>query len=344
MISYGQQITSAYETLSPIGINEFYQQIQNPQPDTAALIRQLRTVKEVDAKQYGQLKRKLPYYTCGIFYPAHRNTTNFAYTEYFILDIDHLTEKGLALGSLRQRICADTRVLMAFASPSMDGLKVMFHLSQQCTDPAVYSIFYRKFAYQFSMQYGVEQAIDMRTCDVTRACFASHDPEAYYNPDATPINYSDYVRDDDSMTFSQALREAENISQQAIERDDTPPEELMPLQSDPCDEVMANIRAILNPRRARLDQQPLPVYVPAQLEEITEDLCQYIANTGVEIVQVRSIQYGKKIQTRIGSKAAETNVFFGRNGFTVVMSPKRGTDPDTNAMIAELIESFFDTL
>lgn len=344
MISYGHNITSNSEPLSPVGINDFFHQIQAPLPDTAALIRQLRTVKEVDAKRYGQLKRKLPYYTCGIFDPAHRNTINFAYTNYFILDIDHLSEKGLALDSLRQRISTDSRVLMAFASPSMDGLKVMFHLSQHCSDPSIYSIFYRKFAYQFSVQYGVEQAIDMRTCDVTRACFASHDPDVYYNPQATPVNIADYVNDEDSMSFAEALREAETISLQSMERDETPPEELLSASSEPCDEVMANIRTILNPRRAKADQQPRPVYVPAQLEEITEDLCQYVANTGVEIVQVRSIQYGKKILTRIGSKAAETNVFYGRNGFTVVMSPKRGTDPEVNTIVAELIESFFDTL
>lgn len=344
MISYGHNITSNSESLSPVGIIDFYHQIQAPPPDTAALIRQLRIVKVVDAKQYGQLKRKLPYYTCGIFNPAYRNTTNFAYTDYFILDIDHLSEKGLVLDTLRQRISTDSRVLMAFASPSMDGLKVMFHLSQHCSDPASYSIFYRKFAYQFSVQYGVEQAIDMRTCDVTRACFASHDPNAFFNPDATPVNLADYVSDEDSMSFAEALHEAEVISSQSMAQDKSPLDELLTTTPEPGDEVMANIRAILNPRRAKADQQPQPVYVPAQLEEITEDLCQYVSNTGVEIVQVRSIQYGKKILTRIGNKTAETNVFCGRNGFTVVMSPKRGTNPEVNVMVAELIESFFDTL
>lgn len=107
MISYGKNIASTAEPLNSVEIEDLFHQIQTPLPDMVALIRQLRTVRTVDAKQYGQLKRRLPYYTCGIFQPAIRNTANFAYTEYFILDIDHLTEKGLQLHLLRNRIQTD---------------------------------------------------------------------------------------------------------------------------------------------------------------------------------------------------------------------------------------------
>lgn len=344
MISYGKNIASTAEPLNSVEIEDLFHQIQTPLPDMVALIRQLRTVRTVDAKQYGQLKRRLPYYTCGIFQPAIRNTANFAYTEYFILDIDHLTEKGLQLHLLRNRIQTDPRVLMAFASPSMDGLKVMFRFEKRCYDPGVYSVFYRKFAHQFAMEYGVEQAIDLRTCDVTRACFASHDPLVYYNPDAVAVDYSGYVSEENSMLFAEARQEAENIQTEAMKRDETDPFGTELSGGDPCEEVMNNIKAILNPRKAKIDQQPKLVFVPAQLEEIVEELSRYITNTGVELVSITSIQYGKKIQSKIGNKRAETNVFYGKNGFTVVMSPKRGTDPEINEMVAELVESFFDTI
>lgn len=339
MISFGSTITTNKQPMVQINVDEMYRQTLDPQPDTAALIRQLRVLRTVDKEQYSRAKRKLPYYTCGIFSPAQRSTENFAYTKYFILDIDHLTEKGCVMADLRNRIASDSRVLMVFASPSMDGLKVMFRLKQRCYDPGMYSLFYRKFAMHFARKYGIEQVIDTRTCDVTRACFASYDPQAYYNPDADPIDLEAFVGKDGSWELIESQREVEMVPMESESRCDD-----MPHNPEPGDEVMANVRAILTPRRAIKDTQTRPVYVPAQLEEVAEDLVTYVAATGVEVLSMTSIQYGKKIKSKIGSKHAETNVFYGKNGFTVVESPKKGTDPEINQLVGELIESFFDTL
>ena len=75
---------------------------ENPKPEIINKIRQLRIVRNIDLKQYTQLKKQLPYFVCGIFNPNIRRIENFAFCEYFVIDIDHITEKGFDIVSLRE--------------------------------------------------------------------------------------------------------------------------------------------------------------------------------------------------------------------------------------------------
>ena len=45
----------------------------------------------------------------------------------------------------------------------------------------LYSLFYKKFVKSFSEQYDLQQVVDAKTSDVSRACFLSHDKDAFYN-------------------------------------------------------------------------------------------------------------------------------------------------------------------
>ena len=66
-------------------------------------------------------------------------------------------------------------------------------------------------------------------------------------------------------------------------------------------------------------------------------------DTGVEIYEIVSIQYGKKLQFRMGQKLAEVNLFYGKRGFSVVQSPRCGTSADLNELMSQLIDSFLIT-
>lgn len=132
-----------------------------------------------------------------MFNPPYRRTENFAYTEYFILDFDHLCEKGKDLRVVREKIQSDNRVVMCFLSPGEDGFKVLFRLKERCYDAGLYSIFYRLFLKDFSSLYGLEQVVNERTSDVCRACFISIDKEAFYNPCAECVNMDSYLDKDD---------------------------------------------------------------------------------------------------------------------------------------------------
>ena len=100
------------------------------------------------------------------------------------------------------------------------------------------------------------------------------------------------------------------------------------------------VKAILNPQVAK--RQETPVYVPEQLNEVMDELRRYIEQTGVEVHEIVNIQYGKKIRMRMRLKQAEVNLFFGKRGFSVVKSPRAGTDPELNNLMTGLIQTFIN--
>ena len=89
MISAGINIIANADQLHKVPVKSVYDSLRNPRPNIVSAIRQLRIVREIDEKQYGALKRQLPYLVCGMFNPPYRKTENFAYAEYFMIDIDH---------------------------------------------------------------------------------------------------------------------------------------------------------------------------------------------------------------------------------------------------------------
>lgn len=339
MISLGRNIIAPGDPLIKVPVESVYHAILNPKAETAGLIRQLRIIRSIDPKQYALLKRKLPYLVCGMFNPTVRKIDNFAYTEYFILDIDHLSDKQLSLQHVRENIKQDSRVVLCFASPSEDGLKVMFKLKDRCFDAGVFSLFYKLFAQQFAKQYGIEQAIDMKTCDVSRACFVSMDSEAYYNAGAERVDVKAFVDTDSVYDFFDLAHVLEQEAKEQKKAAVAPSADAA-AKPDVSNEVMVNIKAVLNPSVRRRAERP-PAYVPQQLESVIGELKAYIVQTGVAVTEIVSIQYGKKIRCQAGMKMAETNVFYGKRGYSVVMSPRSGTNAEFNEMVAELIKSFF---
>ena len=344
MISFGKNIISSADQLQKISVESFYRALRTPKPETVAQIRQLRIVRMVDAKSYGTLKRQLPYVVCGIFNPPFRRGENFAYIEYFILDIDKVTEKGLSVATLRTEIQKDPQVHLCFVSPSEDGLKIMFRLSERCYDKGLFSVFYKKFSQQFAQKYNIEQVIDSVTSDVTRACFVSIDPEAYYNPDSECVSLSAYVDVGNMLEFFDLKhRQDAEIKQARQVRAAKQPISEPANKPDVDADVIANIKAILNPDAAQRVVAKPPVYVPEQLNDIMDDLKQFVENTGLVITDVVNIQYGKKIQVRSQMRHAEVNLYYGRKGYSVVRSTRTGTDPELNGMVADLVTQFINS-
>ena len=262
MIMIGAKVTNNMEDMHKVTEEYLYNQLRNPKPSIEAMIRSLRIVRNLDPKQYAMQKRLLPYFVCGIFNPPHRNTQNFAYTESFLIDIDHITDKGLDVREIRHRIEADSRVMMCFVSPSEDGLKVMFRLKERCYDAGLYSIFYKIFVQQFSVQMNIEQVIDKQTSDVARACFISIDPNAYYNPQAEPIDINAYTPDADPHAL---IAEAKRAEQQSKAQNTTPTTPTSP--ADPSADVMLKIKEQLKLNTRKTEKQK-NIFVPQILNDI----------------------------------------------------------------------------
>lgn len=335
MLQVGSNIRSSADALKKVTVDYLYHSLRNPKPEISAKIRQLRIVRRLDVKQYAELKRALPYVVCGMFNPPFRRTENFAYTEYFMVDIDHLSEKGLAMAEIRKRIERDNRVVLSFLSPGEDGLKVLFRLKERCYDAGIYSLFYKAFVRQFSMEYQLEQVVDARTCDVCRACFISVDSDAYHAPGAVAIDLHAYLDVSDAtalmdMKSAFAKEEKAQACQKQEEKAVTP---------DPDAEALARIKELLHPKTKKTVEK-VPVYVPERLNEVMSDLKTYIENTGVVVYEIVNIQYGKKLRMKMGLRLAEINLFYGKHGFSVVQSPRCGTSSELNKLMVDLINAF----
>ena len=333
MLSFGKHITQKDDLLNPLEIQQFYNLIRQPDEATLTLINRLRLMQTIDKKQYGVMKREFPYVVCGIFNPPYRRIENFGYIEYFIIDIDHIGEKGFQLNSLRDKLSADNRVLLFFVSPGEDGLKLLFRLSEKCYDAGQYSLFYKTFVRAFAMQYGFEQVVDTVTSDVSRACFMSYDPDIRFNPEAEVIKMSDYVDFDNPFVIGEIRHEIKQEEKKTLTEKQEKPV--------PDDAAIAFIKERLH-AKTRTPRQKPQVYVPDELEQILEKLLQYIGESGIQVENIENIQYGKKFRFRAGIALAEINLFFGKRGFSVVKTTKQGTSEHLNDLIVSYISSFIE--
>ncbi len=336
MIMVGKNIVSVSDKLVKVKEEYLYQQLRHPKPEIENIVNQLRIIYTLDPKMYGAQKRALPYFVCGTFTPEFRKKENFAYTESFLIDVDHLSAKNVDLESLRQKICGDNRVYMCFASPSEDGLKVMFKLKERCCDAGLYSIFYKQFLVQFANQYGLEQVVDQVTSDVSRACFVSIDRNAYFNPGCELVDLSSYVDTNDPFTLFREKKKSETELKEwtsANKKEETK-------KPDPEKEIMDQIKLALKLKEAKVKKE---VYVPDELTDIIDDLKAHIEATGITLAEAISIQYGKKLRFRLGTKQAELNLFYGKRGYSVVISPRCGTDEEMNKLMADMVQNFIET-
>lgn len=334
MLSYGKNITAFNDALNKIEVEYLYHSLCNPKQEIRTQINHLRIIRDIDSKQYSVLKKRLPYIVCAHFNPSFRKTENFAYTEYFIIDVDHLSSKGITMESLREKLVHDERVIMLFISPGEDGLKLMFKFAERCYDSGLYSLFYKSFLLEFSKQYSIEQVVDERTSDVCRACFVSVDSDAYYNPNAELVDINKYIDVENPLELFSLNRElVKDIKQNKAV--------LEKHENGVDDETIDRIKALLNPKSV-IKAKPAP-YIPEQLNEIIDELKIFVEQTGVVMYEIVDIQYGKKLRFKLGHRLGEVNLFYGKHGFSVVKSPKSGTSAEVNDLMSALVNEFLIT-
>ena len=332
MFMLGTSITTAADSLQSIDLPTLAQRIQAPSETIIAEIARLRAIRTIDTAQYAARKRALPYFVCATFNPACRRTENLAYIEHFVIDIDHIADKNENILDLRARLQDDSRVALCFLSPGGDGLKLVFHLANRCHDAGLFSIFYRTFATQFSLQHNLEQIIDKRTCDCTRACFLSFDPLIYHNAAATSIAITEHIDPFDEHTTW--------TDHQVLATAAPPPPPSRPI--DPDAETLQRIKAQLRGPKAQIARmQQCPIMVPEVLNETMSEMQRILTESTIEIDEVIDIQYGKKLKVHLDMHHGEVNVFHGHRGFSVVPTPKRGCSSELNEVVTDLLKCFF---
>lgn len=275
-------------------------------PTLAAETQRLRRVAALDQRAFNTAKLGLPYLTGAAFGGGLRHSDHFEHIGYLVLDFDDCLRTPGQSKQLQERIAQQESVWLMFVSPSGSGLKVWFRLQEPCTDASLYKTFYRSFASHFADQVALVGSIDTRTCDVTRVCFVVHDATAYHNPRALPLDWAKWM--------AQQPQTSEALEPQ-----------VHPAPKAPLDASSYEyIRHTLNPRA--VGRAKPPALVPALLQALEAELVQSLTGRGVAVEQVLPLPYGLKFCCMRQLGRAEVSVFYGKKGFSIVKTPKSGTD------------------
>jgi VirE N-terminal domain len=127
---------------------------------------------------YDKAKAQLDAYTFGgTFTPRRANRCLQRHSGLVCGDLDRLADAE----GVKTTLGRDPHIVYAFTSPSGRGLKVGVHVPL-VSDDTGYKHAWAHVAQAYELAYGVRW--DPSGKDVSRLCFVSSDPTAYWNPDA----------------------------------------------------------------------------------------------------------------------------------------------------------------
>lgn len=305
------------DPLQSISFPEIGQLISDPLSELRDRTDSLLAVKSLDETAFQRMKARLPFFIGATFREGIRKADHFEQIDWLVLDFDAIGT-GNELQRIKDFIREDPTVALAFISPSANGLKVLFKLGYPITHSKLYADGYERFARRWATEKNLEEYLDVKTHDVTRVCFLSHDPRPLINKDALPMPMT---------TFEAVQREIPfDIGSSA--------EESRPESSDA--DLLLQIRQKLSPphRQAR-GPKPLP-FVPDELRETGKR----IVDAGKEIelsIELTDIQYGLQVRASIGQYWAQLNVFYGKQGYSIVPTPRKGSTGDLGEILKELV-------
>lgn len=326
MLYLGKNIQESFrDELVPVSLSDLYKKITEPGEEFLSLFKKLMDVKRIDKKAYSHIKTRLPYFIGARFKNQHRKSEYLEKITYFVLDIDHIDANEISLENLRERFQLDQRIFLFFVSPSQEGMKLLFKLSENELTPSGYSTFYKSFARDFARDYSLEKYLDFTTHDVSRVCFLSYDPNACINENATELNPQEYVS---SYDLWNQLKENETQEKKKEENEQSEKEKL-------DQDTYIQILRTLNPGTPKRQKN---IFVPEVLNTIVEPIKKGLAQYHIEITEEIDINYGKKMRIRHEENKAEVNIFYGKKGFTVVNCPVHGYHLTLSELVINIIE------
>jgi hypothetical protein len=322
----GQNILqSTTDKLKPISLKGLFDLIQNPDQRLIVLGSQLMKIKSIDERAYHKLKTKLPYFIGADFKNNIRKTENFIGIQWVIIDIDKCfitLDKEIELKDILKK---DQRIALMYTSPSNEGLKLLFKLTQPITDSSLYVNFYKAFSAEIARHYQLEKYIDFKTSDVTRISFLSADGDAYLNENATSIDWRSYLSKYDLLNTKEKLSTVEKNKDGG---------------KNINEDVYTEILQRLNPKTPKRKKI---IFVPEVLNSIVQPITNFSKKMGFIVDEIKDIHYGKKFVFRHEHNFAEINVYYGKSGFSVAISAKRGhNEPMSLAAKAVIEKVLFD--
>lgn len=308
---------SRNDVLQPMDMSSFLRLISNAHEELQSITERLRKVRDLNMAAYQGLKCNLPYFLMASFNQNLRHGEGFQAIHGFCLDIDGIAPVGsLEHIELKTKLADDTHALAVFTTPSGCGLKVICLLEEPCTDAPTFSAFYKNFAAAFADRYGLKGKLDMKTADVTRVHFYCSDANMLRNTAYEPVRMSSWghAAEPGPVTLTGSdTRQADTGS-------------------------VVDYDAIL----ARLGGQPRHkpaknYFVPDELYAAEPEMRKALTMAGIEVKEMRPIQYGLKFIGQHQGNEGEVNVFAGKKGFSVVRSPRNGTHSGLNNLMHALL-------
>ncbi len=334
MLSVGKNIKKRNDKLQKIDIEKIYNALVNPKKQIKEFIEHLRILKSIDPKAYRSKKTDLPYVVAAIFNPEFRKTDNFSKIEHIILDLDHISDYDFDIDNLKNSLKKDNSVELIFVSPSGNGMKIFFRLKKPCFDHSKFSIFYQSFSKHFAQKHNIKQIVDYTTSDVTRACFISTDKNTYFNKNPDEIDINKFV-DFNNVFQVQNLQKDIKIEKKQKLKNET--------DKGIDKDTFIEIKKKLNPKFAEKEEKirQKHIFVPKKLDKIIEDVIDFLSDFELVVKEIRNIHYGKKFIFSHKQHTAEINVFYGKRGFSVVRSPKTGTNLELMELGFKVFTEFF---
>lgn len=141
---------------------------------------QVARIRLMAAKDKGQqasnLKKQLPGFTVSGHFDGGRTLEHLVeYTHFIVLDFDKL--EPAQLEKLKTESRQDRFSVAGFTSPSGNGYKIIVQVDSEVGN---HTEAFQQVCSWFCDNHGLE--IDRSGKDVTRLCFLSHDPEAWFDP------------------------------------------------------------------------------------------------------------------------------------------------------------------
>ncbi|MCE6987465.1 BT4734/BF3469 family protein [Dyadobacter sp. CY323] len=143
---------------------------------------QVADVRKAGSKKEAEFyKKQLDFVTfSGIFSPSRLEASLVSHSGLMAIDFDNNPDPVM----LKLQLQTDPYVTAVFLSPSGKGVKAVIKVK----DSARHKETHADVAYYFNNVYRLtdKEKVDLSGSDTTRACFISHDPDVYYNPDSKP--------------------------------------------------------------------------------------------------------------------------------------------------------------
>ena len=171
-VSVFKSLFNAKETPYSLTVLEVFERIKNGYSDLNKKIERLRTLDD-SSEQHRQLKNSL----LAIMFNGQFNERNdnglIQHSGLCVLDFDDYPDEQ-TMNEERQNLIKCPFVYLLFTSPGGKGLKVVIKIPKSTKDE-------HKRRFQAFQKFFNSDYFDPTSCNVSRVCFESYDPDAYIN-------------------------------------------------------------------------------------------------------------------------------------------------------------------